>query len=60
MELLDKKLAGPGPEISFHPVVTLFLSFFFSFFLRHFIRQKTVKLHAVQETTLHKQTNFPP
>ena len=24
MELLDKKLAGPGPEISVHPGVTLF------------------------------------
>ena len=31
MELLDKKLAGPGPEMSVHPGVTLIL--FFSFFL---------------------------
>ena len=29
MKLLDKKLTGPGPEISDHPGVTLFLSFFF-------------------------------
>ena len=27
-ELLNKKLTGPGPEISVHPSVTLFLSFF--------------------------------
>ena len=34
MELLDKKLTGPGPEISVHPGVTLFLSFFcVTFFL---------------------------
>ena len=34
MELLDKKLAGPGPEISVHPDVTIFLSFFcVTFFL---------------------------
>ena len=32
MELLYKKLAGPGPEILFHPDVTLFLSFFLSRF----------------------------
>ena len=32
---MDKKLAGPGPEVSFHLGVTLFLSFFFvvTFFL---------------------------
>ena len=29
MELLDKKLTGPGPEISVYAGVTLFLSFFF-------------------------------
>ena len=35
MELLDKKLTGPGPEISVHPDVTLILHFFFfvTFFL---------------------------
>ena len=35
MELLDKKLTGPGPEISVHPGVTLILSFLFfvTFFL---------------------------
>ena len=35
MELLDKKLTGPGPEISVHPGVTVFLSFLFfvTFFL---------------------------
>ena len=33
MELLDKKLSGPGSEISVHPGVTLFLSFFVTFFL---------------------------
>ena len=35
MELLDKKLAGPRPEMSVHPGVTLILSFFFfvTFFL---------------------------
>ena len=32
MELLDKKLTGPGPEISVHPGVTLFLSFFCDIF----------------------------
>ena len=32
MELLDEKLTGPGPEISVHPGVTLFLSFFFEIF----------------------------
>ena len=29
MELLDKKLTGPEPEISVHPSVTLFLSYLF-------------------------------
>ena len=29
MELLDKKLTGPGPEISVYPGVTLFLSIFY-------------------------------
>ena len=33
MEPLDKKLTGPGPEISAHSGVTLFLSFFVTFFL---------------------------
>ena len=39
MELLDKKLTGPGPEISVHAGVTLFdffllfLLFFVTFFL---------------------------
>ena len=33
MELLDKKLTGPGPEISVHPGVTVFLSCFVTFFL---------------------------
>ena len=28
MELLDKKMTGPGPEILVHPGFTLFLSFF--------------------------------
>ena len=28
MEFLHKKLTGPGPEISVHPCVTLFLSCF--------------------------------
>ena len=28
MELLDEKLTGPGPEISVHPGVTLFLPLF--------------------------------
>ena len=55
MELLDKKLTGPGPEISVHPGVTLFLPFFVTFFLT-----ETVKLHALQETTLHQQIDFPP
>ena len=31
MELLNKKLIGPEPEISVHPGVTLFLSLFFIF-----------------------------
>ena len=53
MELLDKKLTGPGPEMSVH------LGFLF-FFLWHFFWQKTVKLHALQRSTLHKQTDFPP
>ena len=35
MELLNKKLTGPEPEISFHPGVTLFVFFilFVTFFL---------------------------
>ena len=34
MELVDKKLTGPGPEVSVYPGVTFFLSFFFvTFFL---------------------------
>ena len=35
MKLLDKELTGPGPEISVHPGVTLFLFFLFcvTFFL---------------------------
>ena len=35
MELLDKKPTEPGPEISVHPVVTFFLSFFLSFLPLH-------------------------
>ena len=56
MEILDKKLTGPGPEISVHPGVTVF-SFVTSLF---FFWQKTVKPHALQRSTLHKQTDFPP
>ena len=35
MELLDKKLTGPGPEMSVHPgvIFILFFSFFVTFFL---------------------------
>ena len=33
IELLDKKLTVPGPEISVHPGVTLILPFFVTFFL---------------------------
>ena len=33
MELLDEKLTGPGPEVSVHPGVTFFLSFFCDIFL---------------------------
>ena len=34
MEFLDKKLTGPGPEISLYPGVTLFLFFsFVTFFM---------------------------
>ena len=34
MALLDKKLTRPGPDISVHPGLTLFLSFFLvTFFL---------------------------
>ena len=29
MELLDKRLTEPGPEMTIHPGVTLFLSFFY-------------------------------
>ena len=32
MELLDKKLTGPGPDLSVHPGVTLF-AFFVTFSL---------------------------
>ena len=57
MELLDKKLTGPGPEISVHPDVTLFLFFFVcvTFFLA-----KNCEAACVQETTLDWQTDFPP
>ena len=41
---LDKNLTGPGPEISIHLGVTLFLSFFVTFFL--------LQPHALQETAL--------
>ena len=53
MELLDKKLTGPGPEMSVHPGVTFILCFSF------FLWQKTMKLHALQRSPLHKQTDFP-
>ena len=33
--------------------------FSFLFFLWHFFWQKTLKLHALQRSTLHKQTDFP-
>ena len=40
MELLDKKLTGPGSEISVHPGVTFFLSFFLSlFFVTFFLTE---------------------
>ena len=59
MELLDKKLTGPGPEISVHPGVTFFLFFSFSFFVTYFLTE-TVKLHALQRSTRRKQTEFSP
>ena len=62
MELLDKKLTGPGPDISVHLGVTLSFSFFYFiiFFVWHISWPKTVKLHALQRNTLHKRTDFPP
>ena len=41
MELLDKKLTGPEPEISVHPGVTLFLSYLFIylFFVTFFLTE---------------------
>ena len=33
MELLDKKLTAPGPEISVHPGVTFILFFFCYYYL---------------------------
>ena len=36
MELLDKKLTGPGPEISVHPGVTFIVFFFFILFYLFF------------------------
>ena len=56
MELLDKKLTGPGSEISVHPGVTFFLFLFFvTFFLTENLEAK-----CFTESTLHKQTDFPP
>ena len=54
-------LAGPGPEIPVHPAVTFFLSFFFFplFFVISFL-QKNMKLHVLQEITLHRKTDFSP
>ena len=37
MELLDKKLTAPGPEISVHPGVTFILFFFFVIIIYLFI-----------------------
>ena len=34
MERLDKKLTGPGPDISVHPGITLFLLLFFVTFFQ--------------------------
>ena len=39
MELLYKKLTGPGPEISLHPGVTFFLFFFSLFFVTFFLKE---------------------
>ena len=41
MELLDKKLTGPGPEISVHPGATLFDFFllFLLFFVTFFVTE---------------------
>ena len=38
--------------------VCLFVYLFIYLFLWHFFWQKTVKLHALQRSTLHKQTDF--
>ena len=38
MEHFDKKLAGPGPEVSVHPDV---LFFFFSFFVIFFLTKNS-------------------
>ena len=37
MEFLDKKLTGPGPEISVHPGVTFILFFFYCYYYYLFI-----------------------
>ena len=37
MEFLDKKLTGPGPEISVHPGVTFIVFFFFILLFFFFI-----------------------
>ena len=47
MELLDKKLAGPGPEMSVHPGVTLIL--FFSFFFVTFFLTENLEAACFTE-----------
>ena len=51
MELLDKKLTRPGPEISVHPGVTFFVCV--TFFL-------TENGEATCFTEEHKEIDFPP
>ena len=56
MELLDKKLTGPEPEISVHSVVTFFLFFFFvTIFLTE--NREAACFTEEQSTT---QTDFSP
>ena len=47
MELLNKKLAGPGPEMSVHPGVTLIL--FFSFFFVTFFLTENLEAACFTE-----------
>ena len=56
MEILDKKLAGRGPEISVYPGVTLFFfSFFFSAFFLSLHKKFSIKNFFSKCDQIHRE-----